>query len=58
MKVSQIVKIIESAERMYREGGDASVASDLAALNEFCANHQNMTVTAFAKLIKSTAERE
>jgi hypothetical protein len=56
MKVNQLAKVIESAERIYRENGDASVADSLASLTELCADHPSTTVAAFAKLIANAAK--
>jgi hypothetical protein len=58
MKVSQFIKVMEAAGRMYREGGDTSIARSLSEFAEFCADYQSMTVANFAKLIAKVAESE
>jgi hypothetical protein len=58
MKVSQLLKVMESAEQMYREAGDASVAGSLNEFSELCAGYPTMTVANFAKMIAKTAESE
>lgn len=56
MKVNQLIKVIESAERIYRGNGDVAVADSLTALSDLCADHQTMTVAAFAKLVANAAK--
>jgi hypothetical protein len=56
MKVNQLLNVIESTKRLYRERGDASAAGSLNHFSDFCAEYQTMTVANFAKLIAKAAE--
>jgi hypothetical protein len=51
MKLGDLRKIFEAAERIYREAGNATAAEALKEASSLCEGRESMTVAAFAKLI-------
>jgi hypothetical protein len=51
MKVSQLRKVLETAEQIYRVAEIDSVADSLSQTSRLCEGCENMTVSNFVKLI-------
>jgi hypothetical protein len=56
MKVAQLRKVLESAAKLHRGGGNASAAQSLEQLSSLCDGHETLTVTRFGALIAKAAD--
>jgi hypothetical protein len=51
MKLGDLRKIFEAAERIYREAGNATAAEALKEASSLCDGRESTTVAAFAKVV-------
>jgi hypothetical protein len=58
MKISQFQKLLESAEQMHRDAGNAEAAQALGEITNLFAGHGTKTVATFAAMIEKAAAAE
>jgi hypothetical protein len=51
MKLGDLRKVFEAAERIYREAGNAKAAEALKEASSLCDGRESLAVAAFAKLV-------
>jgi hypothetical protein len=57
MNVSQLRKVLEVAEQIYRDSGKGSTADSLGQFLSLCEGYETMTVSSFvAAISKATAK--
>jgi hypothetical protein len=55
MKVAQLRKVLEAAEQLYRDNGQAAAASSLRDISTLLSGRDAMTVARFASLLAKAA---
>jgi len=58
MKVSQLQKVLETAEQLYRAAGNNSAAESLSQTSRLCQGCETMTVSNFVMLISKAINKE